>query len=120
MEGDLDNKVKIFEDTFSAVINQHAPFKTVRVTKPATPWLNDEIKSLMDYRDKHKAFCNITNNSEDIEKFKQVRNQVSHAVKKSQTAHLTKNIDNNIKNSKKFFDQIKKNNIVIKKDNCTN
>ena len=69
----------------------------------------------MDYRDKLKTFCNITNNTEDIQKFKQVRNQVSHAVKKSQKAHLTKNIDNNINNSKKFFDQIKKNNIVNSK-----
>ena len=114
-EDDLDGKVKILEDTFSNVINKHAPFKTVRVTKEATPWLSAEIKSLMDYRDKLKTHCNITNNAADIDKFKQVRNQVSHAVRKAQKLHLTKNIDNNINNSKKLFDQLKKNHIVNSK-----
>ena len=114
-EDDLDGKVKILEDTFTNVINKHAPFKTVRVTREATPWLSAEIKSLMDYRDKLKTHCNITNNAADIDKFKQVRNQVSHAVRKAQKLHLTKNIDNNINNSKKLFDQLKKNHIVNSK-----
>ena len=69
----------------------------------------------MDYRDKLKTHCNITNNAADIDKFKQVRNQVSHAVRKAQKLHLTKNIDNNINNSKKLFDQLKKNHIVNSK-----
>ena len=120
-EDDVDKKVQIFEETFGTIINRHAPFKTVRVTKPATPWLNDQLKSLMDYRDKLKAYCNITNNLADIQKFKQVRNEVSHAVKKAQRTHLTKTIDNNVNNSKKFFDQLKKNNVVNNKkqnNNC--
>ena len=121
MDDDIDAKVDIFENKFTSVINKHAPFKTVRVTKPATPWLSNDIKSLMDYRDKLKALCNFTNCQEDITKFKQVRNQVSHSVRKAQKAHLTKTIDNNVNNSKKFFDQLKKNNIVTdKKKNGNN
>ena len=118
-EDDLDGKVKIFEDAFTNVINQHAPFKTVRVTKEATPWLSTDIKSIKDYRDKLKTHCNITNNAADIQQFKQVRNQVSHAVKKAQKTHLTKNIDHNIDNTKKFFDQLKKNHIVDNKKQKT-
>ena len=106
-----------FEDTFLAIINKHAPFKTVQVTKPSTPWLTNEIKSLMDYRDKLKAVCNYTNAAEDITKFKDARNKVSHAVKKAQLAHLSKTVDGNVKNSKKFFDQLKLNNIVGSKNN---
>ena len=109
---DTDAKVQIFEEKFISIIDKHAPFKTVRVTKPVTPWLSREIKSLMDYRDKLKTLCNITNSTEDIIKFKQVRNQVSHAVKKAQKAHLTKTVDKNIKNAKTFFDQLIKNKIV--------
>ena len=115
-DGDIDTKVTIFEEKFLSIINSHAPFKTFRVTKPATLWLTSEIKSLMDYRDKLKAICNATNMDEDISKFKETRNQVSHIIKKAQKAHLTKTIDNNLSNSKKFFDQVKKNNIVDNKN----
>ena len=118
-DDDIDEKVKIYEEKLLAIINKHAPFKTVRVTKPATPWLSSEIKSLMDYRDKLKTLCNLSNSTDDIAKFKEVRNQVSHAVKKAQKAHLSKTVDNNIKNSKVFFDQLKKNNIVGSKNNNT-
>ena len=116
-DGEIDKKVKIFEETFLAVINKHAPFKTVRVTTPSTPWLTKDIKSLMDYRDKLKTLCNHTNSTDDIAKFKEVRNQVSHAVKKAQKSHLSKTVDSNIKNSKKFFDQLKKNKIIGSKNN---
>ena len=116
-DDDIDTKVNIFEGKFLSIINKHAPFKTCRVTKPATPWLRDEIKEMMDYRDKLKALCNITNNPTDVSKYKEVRNNVSHAVKKAQKSHLTKTIDNNIKNSKAFFSQLQKNNIVTSKKN---
>ena len=51
---DIDNKVVIFENIHRDLMDKHAPFRTFRVTRPATPWLNDEIKSLMDNRDKYK------------------------------------------------------------------
>ena len=87
------------------------------VTKPPTPWLSNEIKEMMDYRDKLKALCNITSKTSDIAKYKEIRNKVSHSVKKAQKCHLTKTIDNNIKNSKEFFNQLQKNNIVTSKKN---
>ena len=59
----------------------------------------------MDYRDKLKNICNSTGRAEDIANFKETRNQVSHIIKRAQKAHLTKTIDNNLSNSKKFFDQ---------------
>ena len=116
-DNDVDTKVSIFEKKFLSIIDSHAPFKKFRVTQPATPWLTSEIKSLMDYRDKLKNICNSTGKEEDISKFKRTRNQVSHMIKKAQKAHLTKAIDNNLSNSKKFFDQVKKNNIVGSKNN---
>ena len=116
-DDDINKKVSIFENEFLTIINKHAPLKTFRVTKPSTPWLTQEIKSLMDYRDKLKIICNTTNLEEDIVKFKEARNKVSHLIKKAQNKHFTKTIDNNIFNSKKFFDQLKQNNIIDSKTN---
>ena len=51
---DTNEKSKIFEKKFSDVLDKHAPFKTFRVTRPPTPWLNQEIKAQMDHRDRYK------------------------------------------------------------------
>lgn len=43
-DDDIDNKVTIFENIHRDIINKHAPFRTFRVTRPAAPWLTEEIK----------------------------------------------------------------------------
>ena len=49
-DDDVDNKVTIFENIHKEIIDKHAPMRTFRVTRPATPWLTTEIKDLMDQR----------------------------------------------------------------------
>ena len=53
-DDDVDNKVTIFENIHREIIDKHAPMRTFRVTRPATPWLTDEIKKIMDERDRYK------------------------------------------------------------------
>ena len=45
-DDDVDNKVTIFENIHKEIIDKHAPLRTFRVTRPATPWLTEEIKDL--------------------------------------------------------------------------
>ena len=56
---DVDNKVTIFENIHREIIDKHAPFRTFRVTRPASPWLTEEIKELMDDRNKYKNKFNM-------------------------------------------------------------
>ena len=53
-DNDIENKVIIFENIYREIIDRHVPFRTFRVTRPATPWFNEEIKKLMDDHDKYK------------------------------------------------------------------
>ena len=41
-DDDIDNKVTIFENIHLDIVNKHAPFRTFRVTRPASPWLTNE------------------------------------------------------------------------------
>ena len=38
-DDDIDNQVTIFENIHKEIIDKHAPMRTFRVTRPATPWL---------------------------------------------------------------------------------
>ena len=78
---DIDNKVTIFENVHREIIDKHAPFRTFRVTRPASPWPNEDIKNLMDNRDKYKNKFNSDKNPETEEIYKSLRNAVSHSIR---------------------------------------
>ena len=53
-QNDVDNQIVILENIFNDVLNDVAPVKTFRVTRPPSPWLTDDLKKLMEDRDKLK------------------------------------------------------------------
>ena len=96
-DDDVDNKVTIFENIHKDVINKHAPFRTFRVTRPAAPWLTDEIKELMDERDRYKNKFNRNKQPETELLFKDLRNRVSHAVRQAKIKSFQDKINTKIR-----------------------
>ena len=117
-DDDIDNKVTIFENIHKDIIDKHAPMRTFRVTRPAAPWLTDEIKSLMDNRDKYKNKFNIDKSPETELIFKDLRNKVTHAIRDSKIATLNDQINTKLKNSKQFNKALK--NFSIVESNLSN
>ena len=106
-DDDIDNKVTIFENIHSDIINKHAPFRTFRVTRPATPWLNDKIKKLMDDRDKYKNKFNLDKNPQTEEIYKILRNSVCQEIRREKIKTFNSKINANLKNSKQFHQALK-------------
>ena len=77
---------------------KHIPNKNIKVRKSDPPWLNKIIKKLMRKRkrlfDKYKR----TNNLNDFERYKQVRNRVTGEIRKSKKIQLDK-LSDKLKNS---------------------
>ena len=42
-ENEIDNQVTILENIYRDVLDEVAPFKTFRVTRPPTPWRTEEM-----------------------------------------------------------------------------
>ena len=118
-DDDVDNKVTIFENIHREIIDKHAPMRTFRVTRPATPWLNDEIKKLMDQRDKYKNKFNKDKKAETELLFKDLRNQVTHAIRKSKIKVFNDKINTKFKNPK-LFHQALKNFTIVESKSDTN
>ena len=121
-DDDIENKVTIFENIHKDIIDRHAPMRTFRVTRPAAPWLTNEIKSLMDSRDKYKNKFNVDKNPDTEILFKHLRNKVTHAIRDSKIETLNNQINTKIKNSKQFNKALKNFNIVesnLAKDEVT-
>lgn len=51
----VDDKLNFLNNCILSLFDTHAPLVTRRFTKPAAPWLTDNLRFLMDLRDKAKA-----------------------------------------------------------------
>ena len=126
VEHDINAATTCFENIYSNAINKHAPLREVRVTKPvAASWLTDEIISLMDLRDRYKnkwneiKKCNISLNLNDssndtyyFNRFKELKNQVNHLIRKAKIIDFNNKINNKISDGKQFHFNAKEFNIV--------
>jgi len=117
-DDDIDNKVTIFENIHREIIDKHAPFRTFRVTRPASPWLNEDIKNLMDNRDKYKNKFNFDKNPETEEIYKSLRNAVSHSIRREKIKIFNEKINTKIKNAKQFHQALKSFSVV--ESSCNN
>ena len=119
-ENDVDNQIVILENLFNNVLNEVAPVKTFRVTRPPSPWLTEDLKKLMDDRDKLKAAYKKSFDPSLEEDYKNLRNIVTHEKRKAKFIHFQKTINNKSKHSKKIHAALKKENVVdSKKSNHT-
>ena len=111
-DDDIDNKVTIFENIHRDIIDKHAPFRTFRVTRPASPWLNDKIKNLMDDRDKQKDKFNHDKKPETEEIYKTLRNSVCQEIRREKIKSFNQKINAKFKNPKQFHQALKSFSVV--------
>ena len=130
--GDLDNKVTVIENIYRDIMDKHCPKVEIRVTHPpASSWLTPEIKQLQNDRDRYyskfksmkksekkkatsdpnfKSKMKITENI-----YHQLRNKVTHAIRKSKIDVFDEKINKKLKQPKQFYHALKKHNVVDSK-----
>ena len=112
----VDNQVTVLENIFGGIVNHHAPFREIIVKKPiCSSWMNDEITNLMDTRDSYKEKFNVTQDHNFYNIYKDLKNRVNHLIRKAKIKEFNENLNSKIKDSKKFHNQLKRQNIVNSK-----
>ena len=80
----VNDKVCVFENYVTELLNKHAPYRTFRITKKnSTPWISDEIKGMMNGRDSRKIKFNQTGNPTYFDDYKKIRNKVTKMRRKA-------------------------------------
>lgn len=110
---DIDDKVYLFNSTILALFDRHAPMRTIRVSKPYSPWLTDNIRLMMAIRDQAKRAYTRTRTESDFAYYKSMRNLVTLSIKNEKKAYYATKF--NTKNSKLLYREFKRLNITSKK-----
>ena len=131
-ENDLDNKVTVLENIYKEIIDRHCPKVEFRVTHPSScAWRTDEIKQLQKKRDqfytqfkKMKNEKNIlTKNDPNFKRrlqitenvYHQLRNKVTHEIRKSKIKVFDEKINKKLKQPKDFYHALKTHDVVDSK-----
>ena len=127
----IDEATSKLESIYINSIDRNAPYRNIKVCKPVTAsYFTDEITAVMDLRDKYKKKYNeIKNNNHKFnlvdspndtfyyKRFKELKNQVNHMIRKAKFKDLNNKINEKVADSKKFHFNLKEFNVVSSKKN---
>ena len=109
----LDDKVTILENIYKENIGRHAPLREVTIKRPIRPsWMTDEITEIMDNRDKFKNMYNSYKDDFFLDRYKQLRNQVNHKIRKAKIEEFNETVNTKVNDSKSFHKALKRHNVV--------
>ena len=100
---DIDDCIDTWNKLFSEVAAVHAPIKTSRVRGFSIPWINSSIIALMNKRDHHLKKAKGNKNNTHWRLYRELRNKVTHSIKKAKSDYYTNLIINGSKSSSKDF-----------------
>ena len=102
---ELDNVIdagNFFKMCVSKVFDKHAPLITKRIRGKPCAWMNDEIKSHMNTRDKLFRKWRKSRTSTNKENYRQMRNLVNIMVRSAKEEHTKQLLRDSSNDSNKF------------------
>ena len=74
---DINALVNYWSSLFSLIIDKHAPITEMRVSEKYCPWIDKDLKALMQTRDKLKKAASKRKSQFLMDSYRQVRNKVN-------------------------------------------
>ena len=99
MFDDINEKLEYFNHNFLEVLNRHAPIKSMRIRYRQCPFIDHEIKELMDARDRLHKCARLTGIPMDWEIYGLSRDQVKDKLRNAEKEYLQNEINNQKGNS---------------------
>ena len=90
-----------------SVVNQHAPYITKKIKGRNCPWLDQDIKKLMDTRDRALRKHCRSKSLHDWICYKKLRNSCNNKLKRAKQMFHKNHLSENLKDPKKFWGIIK-------------
>nr|CAH7750229.1 unnamed protein product [Callosobruchus chinensis] len=83
----INDKIEVLNSNILKVLNKHAPIRTIKITKPYSPWMTDNIKFLIFLRNKAKSRWRRTKNISHYDYYKMLRNYTTTACRNEKKAY---------------------------------
>nr|CAI5826297.1 unnamed protein product [Callosobruchus analis] len=111
---DIDAKVNILGNHILNLFDKHAPYKRVKVTKPKSPWLTQDLREAIKRRDKALIKFKRSRDPDDWEAHRLLRNQATAKVRMEKCSYL--NSVSQERHNKKTWNALKTLKVYSNKD----
>lgn len=95
-----------WKNSFLAIVEMHAPLRTMRVRARSSPWITSELKKQMHDRDILKLKAIKSNDPNDWVQFKRQRNIVNNEIRSAKQAYYQNNFNEHKGDSRKTWQTI--------------
>ena len=102
-----DEAWELFETKIRSVLNQMCPIKTIRINKVKENWITNEILELIHDKDYFLRKAKETNNEDDWNIARRLRNRVINLVRYSKADYFKSNLETYKDDAKKYWRTIK-------------
>ena len=99
----LDEAWELFETKIRSVLNQMCPIKTIRINKVKENWITNEILELIHDKDYILRKAKETNNEDDWNIARRLRNRVINLVRYSKADYIKSNLETYKDDAKKYW-----------------
>ena len=96
----------IWKSLFMQSVDKFAPLREKRIRHKKSPWLTPDLLRQIHKRDYLKKLSIMTGDPSDWQKFKNVRNQISNAIKRAKRDYYTENLELHKGNPRKTWSLI--------------
>ena len=90
---DINESVISFNNTFSKILDEHAPIKVLQQHKNYAPYLSSDLKERIKYRDSLRKAWVSSGNEEIHQEYKTLRNKICNEIKKAKTDYYEKRLN---------------------------
>ena len=114
---DVEDMYSAWECLFKSLIDSHLPIKRKRLRKQTHPWLDNSVLRMMRTRNKANKKAIRTGLTEDWQKYRRLRNQVTSSSRKNRKAYFTNKLRENRANPKAYWNTLHQ--VLPSKDRST-
>ena len=103
---DVEDMYSARECLFKSLIDSHFPIKSKRLRKQTHPWLDNSVLRMMRTRDKTHKKAIRTGLTEDWQKYRRLRNQVTSSNRKNRKANFKNKLQENRANPEAYWNTL--------------
>ena len=103
----VNDALNIFNIIVKSIFDKHAPYTTKRTKSRPCQWITEDIKTSMNERDRILRKARKSNNQNDWNDYKAMRNRCNIMTKKAKSSYTKELIDKKCHSPKEFWKSVK-------------
>ncbi len=105
---EANDRWNFWKSLFLKIVNANIPLRKVRVKSNALPWIDRDIRVLMRVRNYLHTKAKASKRSEDWERYRNVRNQVTSKMRRAKLQHFEVLSEQSKSNPRKLWKELNK------------